>query len=219
MRTEVQNPAPYVPLKTNPATLYSRLLILFSYLSSTMRYSPISRVALALAFLVPLGLTACADEDAADLEPMDDAPAETVAPDPAEPAEINGVRLDVTEQEPYGAYLTDAEGRALYLFTADTQGQSSACYDDCATAWPPLTAETAPSAAAPSLDASLIGTIERRDGSAQVTYNGWPLYYYQQDQGAGQVTGQDVHSFGGEWYLVSPEGTEVHAEEGEGGTS
>jgi predicted lipoprotein with Yx(FWY)xxD motif len=182
-----------------------------------MRYLPIPRLALASVLLAALAFSACTDEDATELEPMTEEPAEAVEPEGAEPAEMNGVQLDVAQQEPYGAYLTDAEGRTLYLFTADTQGQSSACYDACADAWPPLLADNEPSVAAPSLDAALLGTIERRDGSMQVTYNGWPLYYYQRDEGAGQVTGQDIHSFGGEWYLVSPQGETIEAE-AEGGT-
>lgn len=121
-------------------------------------------------------------------------------------------QLGIAQQEPYGKFLADAEGRALYLFTADTQGESSACYDACAEAWPPLLTTGEPTAVAPAVDTSMIGTIERRDGVRQVTYNGWPLYYYSKDEGAGKATGQDIHSFGGEWYLVSPQGTQIEAE-------
>ena len=43
----------------------------------------------------------------------------------------------------YGAHLTDAQGKTLYMFTADKQGKGDAkavsnCYDQCAQAWPPL---------------------------------------------------------------------------------
>lgn len=37
--------------------------------------------------------------------------------------------------------------------------------------------------------------------------SGWPPYCYVRDQGPGSVTGQDVHGFGGEWYLVPSDGT------------
>ena len=56
------------------------------------------------------------------------------------------------------------------------------------------------------VDASKLGTTTRKDGSVQVTYNGWPLYYYQQDKSPGDVTGQDV---GGVWYAVSAAGDKV----------
>jgi predicted lipoprotein with Yx(FWY)xxD motif len=43
----------------------------------------------------------------------------------------------------------------------------------------------------------------------QVVYNQHPLYYFVKDQGPGQTAGQDVHGFGGEWYLLTPEGEKL----------
>ena len=60
------------------------------------------------------------------------------------------------------------------------------------------------------MNASLIGAIERRDGTLQVTYNGWPLYYFVKDQKPGDTTGQDIEGFGEEWYLLTPAGDTVH---------
>ena len=54
-----------------------------------------------------------------------------------------------------------------------------------------------------------LGTTTRKDGTLQVTYNGWPLYYYEKDKAAGDVTGQDV---GGVWFVVSAAGEKVVAE-------
>ncbi|HVS66156.1 MAG TPA: hypothetical protein VMT85_21940, partial [Thermoanaerobaculia bacterium] len=62
----------------------------------------------------------------------------------------------------------------------------------------------------------LLGTLQRRDGSTQVTYGGWPLYTYAQDAGPDSIEGQDVHGSGGEWYLVSPQGERIEATEAEG---
>ena len=126
-------------------------------------------------------------------------------------------KVAVDQSDEYGAYLVDAEGRTLYLFTADQQGSGetqamSNCYDDCATAWPPLTIQQDQPQAGEQVEAPLLGTVERKDGSLQVTYNGWPLYYFAKDQGPGEVTGQDKHGFGGEWYLVSPKGGKVEKE-------
>lgn len=127
------------------------------------------------------------------------------------------VTLTVKKTDSYGAFVADAEGRALYLFTADQQGQGTAkaessCYDDCAKAWPPLLVKGEPQIGK-KLKQELVGTIQRKDGSAQVTYGGWPLYYFVKDQGGESVTGQDVHGFSGEWYLVSPDGTKNEEEE------
>lgn len=121
--------------------------------------------------------------------------------------------LGVESQAPYGRYLTDAEGRALYLFEADEGVEGSACYGACAEAWPPLlTEEDQPRMTTQALDPQKVGTIERRDGSKQVTYGGWPLYYFVKDEGRGDVEGQDVHGFGGGWYLISPAGQKIEAE-------
>lgn len=121
------------------------------------------------------------------------------------------VTLKATQSEPYGTYVADAQGRALYLFTTDTRGEgnskaASSCYDACAEAWPPLTTDGQPKVGE-QLQQDLLGTFERKNGQTQVTYGGWPLYYFVKDQGAGTVSGQDVHSFDGEWYLVAPDGT------------
>ena len=130
---------------------------------------------------------------------------------PGAAAQTTGAaKVTVEQSEQYDAYLADADGRALYLFTADKQGSGeSACYDACAEAWPPMLVDREPQAGE-QVDASLLDTIKREGGESQATYNGWPLYYYVQDQGPGEATGQDVHGFGGEWYLVTPAGEQVH---------
>src|SRR4051794_12937189 len=94
-----------------------------------------------------------------------------------------------------GDVLTDPSGRLLYMFDPDKQGEST-CYDQCAQAWPPLQAKGTPGAGA-GADASLLGTTTRKDGSKQVTYAKWPLYYFAPDQKPGDVKGQAV---GGVWW-------------------
>lgn len=131
----------------------------------------------------------------------------------------DAVKLETEKSAEHGTYVTDAQGRALYMFEADRQGKGrapaqSSCYDACAKAWPPLIAEGSPQAGG-QVDKSLIGTFERKDGKRQVTYNGWPLYYFVKDKGSGEATGQDVEGFGGEWYLLTAEGGKVgHAAAG-----
>ena len=105
----------------------------------------------------------------------------------------------LAESDELGPYLTDAEGMTLYLFTNDTEAGVSNCYDDCAGAWPPLTAEE-PLTLPEGVEGELT-LIERTDGSTQVAYNGIPLYYWQGDQAAGDTTGQGV---GDVWFVVAP---------------
>lgn len=133
-----------------------------------------------------------------------------------------GVATIATRDDPeLGTYLTDGFGRAVYLFEGDEQagGQEQAeskCYKDCAKVWPPVTSASAPKAEG-QVDAGRLGLVERRAGSEQVTYDGWPLYHFAKDFGPREATGQDVEDFGAEWYLVTPQGEKVgHRAEGTG---
>jgi predicted lipoprotein with Yx(FWY)xxD motif len=104
-----------------------------------------------------------------------------------------------------GEILVDGEGRTLYLFTPDEQGPS-VCMDDCLANWPSL---TGPATAGEGVDESLLGTATRTDdGTEQVTYNGWPLYYFAADPNPGDINGQGV---GDVWFVVDPAGEAVPA--------
>jgi predicted lipoprotein with Yx(FWY)xxD motif len=116
-----------------------------------------------------------------------------------------------------GMVLVDSEGITLYDFKKD-QGTESACYGDCAKAWPPLLAKGEPQ---PSngADASQLGTTERKDGTMQVTYAGHPLYGFIGDKAPGEASGNNVDAFGGEWYALNSAGEEPAGGGGEGPTS
>ena len=103
-----------------------------------------------------------------------------------------------------GLILVDGEGMTLYLFTEDPPGES-VCADDCQAAWPPLLVDGEPSVGE-GVDEALVGTIDRDDGSTQVTYDDAPLYLWMSDERPGDVTGQDVQ---GVWYVVSPDGRAI----------
>ena len=106
-----------------------------------------------------------------------------------------------------GSVLVDSQGMTLYLFQADS-GTTSACSGACATAWPPLQANGQPTAGN-GADGSLLGTTQRSDGTAQVTYNGHPVYTFAKDSKAGETTGEGVNAFGGAWYVLSPAGDQI----------
>jgi predicted lipoprotein with Yx(FWY)xxD motif len=127
---------------------------------------------------------------------------ETVKPGATDP-QAAVIRIATS---PRGQYITDAAGRALYLFMKDKGQQGSTCFDACAQAWPPYMTTQAPKAGDSAVQQTLLSTSKRPDGNMQVTYGGWPLYYYVKDSAAGQTTGHDVMGFGAEWYLVAPNG-------------
>jgi predicted lipoprotein with Yx(FWY)xxD motif len=104
----------------------------------------------------------------------------------------------------YGRILFDGSNRALYAFTGDRRGRPPRCYGACAAAWPPYIVSGRIRAGVGNRR-SLYGTIRRRDGRRQLTYRGWPLYYYVGDP-VGRVLCQNVFEFGGLWLVVRPSG-------------
>ncbi len=157
---------------------------------------------------------ACADDEptASDTteatSPTPTAPATTAPPDTATDAatssetEAGGAATVAVAASDLGEILVDAEGRTLYLFLNDEQGDPT-CNDDCAQAWPPL---EGPGEAGEGAAADLLGTVEREDGTQQVTYNDWPLYYFANDQQPGDTNGQGV---GDVWFVVDVTGEPV----------
>lgn len=122
-----------------------------------------------------------------------------------------GVQQQVTVETSTGkpgTYLTDGNGMTLYMFAADQRGGKSQCSGACAQFWPPVISKEPPQASGEA-QAGLLGTVTRSDGSTQVTYNGWPLYYYKQDSGAGDLRGQGIDDHGGLWWVLDPSGHPV----------
>jgi predicted lipoprotein with Yx(FWY)xxD motif len=105
----------------------------------------------------------------------------------------------------YGPVLFDGKNRVLYGFTRDRRGGPSRCYGACAAAWPVYYSKGGGLRAGRGVRQALLGTVRRRDGRRQVTYNGWPLYYYAHE-GPGEVKCQNVREFGGLWLVVRANG-------------
>ena len=133
------------------------------------------------------------------------APSEAPASE-APPSEAPSATADATialATNALGEIIVDAEGKTLYAFTPDTAGEST-CYDDCATQWPPLLAtDAAAISAGAGLDATKLTTVDRTDGTKQVKYGDWPLYYFAGDSAAGDANGQGL---GTKWYVVDTAG-------------
>lgn len=102
-------------------------------------------------------------------------------------------------------FLTDDQGRTLYIYAKDT-GDTSACTDsECTSEWPAVLVTGTPSAG-DSVDATLLGTITRDDGQMQATYNKHPLYYFSKDVNPGDTNGKGIDP---DWTLVSPTGDPI----------
>lgn len=92
-----------------------------------------------------------------------------------------------------GKLLTTKTGMTVYTFDKDTAGKSN-CYDACAAAWPPVTAESINSSAD-------ITTITRKDGTKQAAYKNQPIYTYAADKNPGDKVGDGAN---GVWHVVTP---------------
>jgi predicted lipoprotein with Yx(FWY)xxD motif len=136
-------------------------------------------------------------------------PAEEPSEAASDAAAAEGVVLFA--ESALGPILTDANGMTLYLFTNDSAGES-ACTDDCAVNWPPLTVAAEADAVAGDGVTGELGTIARDDGTLQVTIDDVPLYLYAADSEPGDLTG---HQVGGVWFAVAPDGAPAGDEAGQ----
>jgi predicted lipoprotein with Yx(FWY)xxD motif len=110
-----------------------------------------------------------------------------------------GTTVRASRNDALGPFLTDKDGRTLYMFMKDSENHS-VCYAGCANTWPPLLVG---GGVDPTLDGTggTLGVAVRNDGNRQVTYGGKPLYYFASDTNPGDTKGQGLGSV---WYVVAP---------------
>jgi len=162
---------------------------------------------LFLPLLAVLAIAACTSPAASPSVVVPTAAPPTASPvaSPDESSPSTGAAIVmVATNATHGQILVDGEGRTLYLFTPDEAGTST-CYDDCATAWPPLLV-TGEITVGPGLDDSDFSTATRTDGGDQVKIGNWPLYYFATDVAPGDTNGQGLFD---RWYVVSPSGEAI----------
>jgi predicted lipoprotein with Yx(FWY)xxD motif len=105
-----------------------------------------------------------------------------------------------------GSYLTDKSGNTLYFFAQDANGLNN-CTGGCTTAWPIFTEMTlTQDKLGDGLVATDFGSVSTPNGM-QVTYKGWPLYYYAPGgvrEKPNQITGEGIN---GMWFVAKPDYT------------
>jgi predicted lipoprotein with Yx(FWY)xxD motif len=182
-------------------------------------YLVIGAIALIAAMLIA-GCGGGSSSSTTSTEASEAAPAETEATTEEKPAKEEAAAQPAAEAEPegeptpvslgeaagVGQVLVDSEGMTLYYFEKDQKGSGkSKCEGACAEAWPPLTTEGEPEAMQ-GVKVAMLGTIEREDGTTQITYAGWPLYTFVEDQKPGEDNGTDSKAFGASWYPLHSNG-------------
>lgn len=155
-----------------------------------------------LAILLFLGCSSGSDNGGAnDDGPVGGDPTDDYSPpvDDVPPPMGDSDEVRLVDNGTFGSILTDVDGRTLYFFSLDSKGDSN-CTEGCLSVWPvfhvsSLTLDE-------GLDSDDFGTITRTDGAMQTTYKGWPLYYYADDDGEGDVNGD---GFSDIWYVAKPD--------------
>ncbi len=135
-------------------------------------------------------------------------PPPTSVPPTAAPtaAPAKPVALKVVQNAALGKFIADGDGRTLYMLARDSKNTAT-CYDDCAKRWPPYVIQ-GKTDAMEGINATLVATTQRKEGTTQITYNGWPLYYWAADTKPGDTFGQGI---GNTWWVVTPNGDGVTA--------
>lgn len=155
---------------------------------------------LLLAAAAALGVASCA----------------AVPPGPVPVVPGAAATLTTATKAPYGTYLVDGAGRALYILEGERMpGGVHRCMGDCLAVWPPLMSPV-PVRVGSGVDPVRIGSMTMHSRVPHVTYGGWPLYYYVRDRRPGDTTGQHVTDRWGTWHLLSPNGVPIRPAGGRG---
>jgi predicted lipoprotein with Yx(FWY)xxD motif len=111
--------------------------------------------------------------------------------------------LHGTKVKRMGTVVVDEGGWVLYRFDKDkNKPAKSNCEGTCAKIWPPALTDGDPEL--DGVSAEDVGTVERADGTKQITIAGWPVYRYIGDKEPGKWSGQNVS---GTWFVINPDGS------------
>lgn len=153
--------------------------------------------ALAVVAVAAAGLSACSSS-------TDGYKAPAVVVDPQAATPQIGTILSANSTQQLGTVVVDGQGYTLYRFDKDsTKPPASNCAGECAQKWPPVLATPGTPLTVEGVAQENVGTINRPDGSIQLTLAGWPVYRYSGDPQPGATAGQGV---GGTWAAVTPDG-------------
>ncbi|MFD6890993.1 SCO0930 family lipoprotein, partial [Streptomyces sp. NPDC059957] len=115
--------------------------------------------------------------------------------------------LSAVNDAKLGKLMVDAQGRTLYRFGKDSAWPMKfGCLDACLNTWKP--AEPVEAEKAVGIPAGLVGSVERPDGTRQLTIDCWPVYLFTGDTAPGQTNG---HGLQGLWFAVDDAGKKIPA--------
>jgi predicted lipoprotein with Yx(FWY)xxD motif len=155
----------------------------------------------AVLGVAAFALAACGSSSKSSSPPSTSAaPAGTSAPTTAANAASPTVKLASTK---LGKVLVNDKGLTLYRFDNDmTPGKSTCGPGVCASTWPALRVTGTPTAG-PGVEASMLSTFKRADGTTQLQIAGHPLYMFAGDKKPGDTNGQGILD---KWYAATADG-------------
>lgn len=160
-------------------------------MSTSKRNGTRSKRAAATVLGVTLLLAACGGDNG-----------DTTETDPG--AAGGDATVNVADGGDLGDILVDPGGNTLYIADGES-GDSIMCIEACLDAWPPLTVESGEDPTAGDGVDGTLSTVERDDGTVQVTYDGLPLYTFANDSGPGDINGHGITD-PLTWHAVNPDG-------------
>jgi predicted lipoprotein with Yx(FWY)xxD motif len=119
-------------------------------------------------------------------------------PPTPQPEQPNAALTQELKNDEGETLLTDNTGKSLYVFDLDQGKPQPACNADCAEVWPPYLVDQSEVAA---IKAPL-GTIARKNGKLQLTYEGRPVYTYAFDRHQADDKGDGI---GDVWHYIELE--------------
>jgi predicted lipoprotein with Yx(FWY)xxD motif len=166
------------------------------------------------------GVAACGQNGSISGQSVSDQNQQVVpaaAPDNNAQAVAAASKLGVASAGTLGTIVVDGAGMSLYRFDNDTsKPPTTNCSGDCAKAWPPVLISDPTALTVDGLDKTLLGTVERGDGTKQLTIGGWPAYHFAKDTQPGDVKGEGVS---GKWFAFAPTGKKALTPEAAKGVS
>lgn len=151
-----------------------------------------SRLSMVATLMVTgIAVLACSSGAGATASPAAPSAAPSAAASEA-PSAAASTTVEAKDVGTIGTVLVAASnGMTVYVFSKDVKDSgTSACTGGCITKWPALTVAAGATPTAGSGVTGTLATITRPDdGTLQVTYNGLPLYFFQNDKAPGDANG------------------------------
>lgn len=114
--------------------------------------------------------------------------------------------VKIANNAEFGSILVDQDNRSLYFSANDISGES-VCSGGCADVWPALTISGFELEIGAGLNEDDFSTITRDDGLKQITFKGWPLYYFSPNSDGELETANNIEGDGrGDvFYVAKPD--------------